>query len=49
MAIYTIIGEQVVLCEKKIHELLDKHQINSFDAISYDMRSEERRVGKECL
>ena len=38
MAIYTIIGEQVVLCEKKIHELLDKHQINSFDAISYDMR-----------
>ena len=45
MAIYTIIGEQVVLCEKKIHELLDKHQINSFDAISYDMR--ETTIQKE--
>ncbi|MCU7205240.1 MULTISPECIES: DNA polymerase III subunit delta [unclassified Turicibacter] len=38
MAIYTILGEQAVLCEKKIQELLNKHQIKPFDTISYDMR-----------
>lgn len=38
MSIYTVIGEQSVLCEKKINELLKKHQIESFDVISYDMR-----------
>ena len=38
MAIYTILGEQSVLCEKKINEILEQHQIESFDVISYDMK-----------
>ena len=38
MAIYTILGEQSVLCEKKINDLLSKHQIEPFDVISYDMK-----------
>ena len=38
MAIYTILGEQTVLCEKKINDLLTKHQIESFDVVSYDMK-----------
>ena len=36
--IYTILGEQTVLCEKKINDLLTKHQIESFDVVSYDMK-----------
>ena len=38
MAIYTILGEQMVLCEKKINDLLKEHQIEAFDVISYDMK-----------
>ncbi len=38
MAIYTILGEQSVLCEKKINDLLVEHQIETFDVISYDMK-----------
>ncbi|MGL4336010.1 MAG: DNA polymerase III subunit delta [Turicibacter sp.] len=38
MNIYMIIGEQSVLCEKKIKDILTQHEINSFDVISYDMK-----------
>jgi len=40
MNIYTILGEQSILCEKKINEILTKHQIDSADMTSYDMRED---------
>ncbi len=38
MNVYTIIGEQTVLCEKKISEILKAHHIEPFDATTYDMK-----------
>ena len=38
MIIYTILGEQSVLCEQKITELLKKHHIEPFDVTTYDMK-----------
>ena len=38
MSIYTVLGEQSVLCEKKIQEIIQQQGIESFDVISYDMR-----------
>ncbi len=38
MSIYTVLGEQSVLCEKKIQEIIKQQGIESFDVISYDMR-----------
>jgi len=38
MNLYTVLGEQVVLCEKKIAEILEKHQLTAADMNSYDMR-----------
>jgi len=38
MNVYTILGEETVLCEKKINEILDKHQVLLSDVSSYDMR-----------
>ena len=38
MKMYTIVGEQSILCERKINEILAKHKIEAADMISYDMR-----------
>lgn len=37
MSVFTVLGEQAVLCEKKISDLLQKHGIGSVDVSSYDM------------
>ena len=34
MSIYTVLGEQSVLCEKKIQEIIKQQGIESFDVIS---------------
>ena len=38
MNIYTIIGEQTILSEKKISDILQSHHIEPFDATTYDMK-----------
>lgn len=38
MNVYTIIGEQTVLCEKRIQDILGSHDIKPFDLMTYDMR-----------
>ncbi|HAX72228.1 MAG TPA: DNA polymerase III subunit delta [Firmicutes bacterium] len=38
MNLYTIIGEQTVLCEKRIQDILNEHEIKPFDLMTYDMR-----------
>lgn len=37
MSVYTVLGEQAVLCEKKIEEILKKHEVSAQDVTSYDM------------
>ena len=40
MSIYTILGEQSVLCEQKITELLKQYHIEPFDVTTYDMKEQ---------
>jgi len=37
MTVFTVLGEQAVLCEKKIADILQKHGISSSEMASYDM------------
>ena len=37
MSVFTVLGEQAVLCEKKIEGILKKHGLGAADATSYDM------------
>jgi len=44
MTVFTVLGVQAVLCEKKIGEILERHGIGAGDVTSYDML--EHAVGE---